>query len=161
MRDVFVFACYTGLSYIDTYNLSEENITLGVDDHKWITGRRQKSDKVFAVPLLPKAMRILNQYENDSPHSIRNSGKCFPVYSNQKMNKYLKELGEICGVKKKLTFHTARHTFATTVTLANDIPIETVSEMLGHTKLSTTQIYAKVIRQKVSRDMAVLRQRLE
>ncbi|MBL3655099.1 site-specific integrase [Fulvivirga sediminis] len=160
VRDVFVFACYTGLSYIDTLNLSTDNIIKGVDNELWITGRRQKSDKLFSVPLLPKALSILKKYKHRNDLPMKGEGKCLPVYSNQKTNQYLKELAVLCGINKNLTFHTARHTFATTITLANDIPIETVSEMLGHTKLSTTQIYAKVIKQKISRDMAGLREKL-
>jgi len=159
IRDIFVFACYTGLSYIETYNLSSEDISIGIDGEKWITGQRQKSDQFYGVPLLPKAQAILDKYKDDL--RVLNSDKCLPVYSNQKINKYLKEVAEKCKIKKHLTFYLARHTFATTVTLANDIPIETVSEMLGHTKLSTTQIYAKVIRQKVGRDMNKLKGKLE
>ena len=154
-RDNFIFACYTGVSYIEAFNLNDEEISTGIDGEKWITGQRQKSDQFYGVPLLPKALEILDKYRED-PRAV-NANKCLVVYSNQKTNKYLKEIAKICGIKKNLTFYLARHTFATTVTLANDIPIETVSEMLGHSKLSTTQIYAKVIRQKVSRDMQKLK----
>jgi len=157
-RDLFVFACYTGLSYIETFNLEDEDISIGIDGEKWITGQRQKSEEFYGIPLLPKALAILEKYKED-PRAL-NMKKCLPVYSNQKLNQYLKDLAKACGIRKLLTFYLARHTFATTVTLANDIPIETVSEMLGHTKLSTTQIYAKVIKQKVSRDMSKLKKKL-
>lgn len=158
-RDCFVFACYTGLSYIESFNLKDDDISLGIDGDKWITGQRQKSDEFYGVPLLPKALAILDKYKDDP--RVLNKGKLLPIYSNQKTNEYLKDIAEICGIHKNLTYYLARHTFATTVTLANDIPIETVSEMLGHTTLRTTQIYAKVIRQKVSRDMQKLKQTLE
>ena len=157
-RDVFVFACYTGLAYIETYNLSYQDISKGIDGENWITGQRQKSKEFFGIPILPKAQEILDKYKND-PRAI-NKNKCLYVYANQKINENLKKIAAICGITKHLTFYLARHTFATTITLANDIPIETVSEMLGHTKLTTTQIYAKVIRKKVSRDMAKLRMKL-
>ena len=111
------------------------------------------------TPLLPKAVGILLKYKDDNRAIELN--KLFPVMSNQKMNSYLKEIADLCKIKKNLTFHLARHTFATTVTLSNGVPIETVSKMLGHTKIATTQIYAKVIEKKISEDMALLKKRLE
>ncbi len=158
IRDIFVFGCYTGLSYIEVYNLTSDQIVMGMDGNRWIAGQRQKSGELFNVPLLPQALTIMEQYQ-EHPRAV-NEGKLLPVYTNQKINAYLKEIAHICGIEKRLTFHLARHTFATTVTLANGVPIESVSKMLGHTKISTTQIYAKVVEQKLSRDMLALRSKL-
>lgn len=156
-RDVFVFACYTGLSWIDVRNLSCDNIVEGIDGYKWIYTAREKTDVTVKIPILPKAQEILDRYTKQMLHT----GLMLPVYSNQKTNKYIKEIAEKLSLRKKLTFHVARHTFATTVTLSNGVPIETVSKLLGHTKLSTTQIYARVIERKVSEDMDMLRNKLD
>jgi len=110
------------------------------------------------TPLLPKAIKILKKYKHNPRAAV--TGTVFPMISNQKVNAYLKEIAEICGIKKNITFHLARHTFATTVTLSNGVPVETVSKMLGHTKIATTQIYAKVLEKKISEDMAALRKKL-
>jgi site-specific recombinase XerD len=159
VRDIFLFCCYTGLAFIDVYQLTVNDITLGIDGKKWIYTNRQKTGNQSNVPLLPQALRILEKY-ND--HPVREiTDKLFPVKSNQKMNAYLKEIGAICNLQKKLTMHLARHTFATTVTLSNGVPIETVSKMLGHNKLATTQIYAKVLEHKVSQDMNVLFEKMK
>lgn len=159
VRDLFIFSCYTGFAYIDVINLSQDNLSLGIDRSYWLRTIRQKSNIPVQVPLLPKPLRIIEKYQND-PRVIHNQ-KLLPGMSNQKLNSYLKEIADLCGIKKNLTFHIARHTFATTVTLTNGVPIETVSKMLGHTKLSTTQIYAKVVETKLSHDMNVLRSKLE
>lgn len=116
---------------------------------------RKKTDTASRIPLLPAAQSIMKRYE-DNPQCI-NEGRLLPVLSNQKMNAYLKEIADICGIIKPCTYHTARHTFATTVTLANGVPIESVSKMLGHTNIKTTQHYAKILDAKVSSDMALLR----
>ncbi|MBC7398674.1 MAG: integrase catalytic domain-containing protein [Mucilaginibacter sp.] len=158
VRDLFVFCCYTGLAYIDAICLTPSNIVVGIDNGLWIKTKRNKTLIPVNTPLLPKAVAILKKYENDY-RSISN-GTLFPLLSNQKMNSYLKEIADLCVIDKNLTSHIARHTFATTVTLSNNVPIETVSKMLGHTKIGTTQIYAKVIEQKVSDDMAILRNKL-
>ena len=129
VRDVFVFCCYTGLAYIDAYNLTEENLII-TEGRTYISTFRQKTQSKCRVPLLKPAKEILEKYEDSLPRKIE--GRLLPVKSNQKMNSYLKEIAALCGIEKKLTFHVARHTFATTITLANDVPIETVSEMLGH-----------------------------
>jgi site-specific recombinase XerD len=155
IRDVFVFACYTGLGYAELSKLSSNHIHQGDDGGKWIIIDRTKTDIRCRVPLLPQANTILQKYEN-SPVS-RNRDLLLPVHSNQKMNEYLKELAGICGIKKNLSMHVARHTFATSVTLANGVPIETVSKMLGHTSLKTTQIYARIIDKKISEDMRTLK----
>jgi integrase len=159
VRDVFVFCCYTGLAYVDAMGLTPQHLIIGIDGETWIKTKRQKTGTSVNTPLLPKAIEILAKYKDDERATAFN--KLFPVISNQKMNSYLKEIADHCSIKKNLTFHLARHTFATTVTLSNGVPIETVSKMLGHTKIATTQIYAKVIEQKVSDDMALLKKRLE
>ncbi|WP_242206523.1 site-specific integrase [Aestuariivivens insulae] len=155
VKNLFVFSCYTSLSYIDVINLTADNINIGIDGELWIHYRREKTTKVIRIPLLPKALQIIEMYKNN--HITKAQGSIFPKISNQKLNSYLKEIADVCGIKKNLTFHIARHTFATTVTLSNGIPIETVSKLLGHSKISTTQIYAKVIERKVSEDMKRLR----
>jgi integrase len=157
VRDVFLFACYTGLSYKDVRKLTNDHIRRGIDGDWWIFTERSKTNVPSNVPLLSPALNILERYKN---HPLTGDGKgLLPVYSNQKLNSYLKEIADICGISKNLTFHTARHTFATTVTLSNNIPIETVSKMLGHTSIRTTQIYAKVLEQKVSNDMRALKEK--
>jgi len=157
VRDIFVFCCYTGLSYADVKKLKRNEIGIGVDGEQWIFTSRQKTDTSSSVPLLPVAVEILKCYQ-DHPQ-CENKGLLLPVLSNQKMNAYLKEIADLCGIIKHLTFHLARHTFATTVTLSNGVPIETVSKMLGHTILKTTQHYAKILDTKVSQDMATLKKK--
>ena len=157
-RDIFVFSCYTGLSYAEVYDLTDDNIVTGLDGKLWIHGQRRKSKEWFKVPLLPQAKVVVDKYQ-DHPLAQAN-GKVLPVYTNQKTNSYLKEIASLCEISKNLTFHLARHTFATTVTLANGVPIESVSKMLGHTNLRTTQIYAKVVEQKLSDDMGKLEEKL-
>ena len=154
IRDIFLFACYTGLSYIDLYNLNIKNIQIGDDNLKWIFIKRHKTDIPSNVPILPPALTILNKYKT---HNYING--IFPMISNQKTNIALKEIARLCNFNKKLTFHCARHTFATTITLTNGVPIETVSKMLGHNNIKTTQIYARVIDSKISADMMKLRQK--
>lgn len=158
VRDIFIFCCYTGLAYADVKKLTREEITTGIDGEKWIWTSRQKTDTTTRVPLLPRALAILDRYKED--HQCLNKGRLLPVLSNQKMNNYLKEISDACEITKKMTFHTARHTFATTVTLSNGVPIETVSKMLGHRNLKTTQHYAKILDLKVSEDMMKLRNKL-
>ena len=151
VRDLFVFSCYTGISYSDIMNLTKGHIHLGIDGNNWIITKRQKTNIIVKVPILEKAQYLIDKY---STHPITKvTGTLFPIITNEKLNSYLKEVANFSGIKKNLTFHMARHTFATTVTLTNGVPIETVSKMLGHTKLATTQIYARVIERKVSEDM--------
>lgn len=154
IRDIFVFSCYTGLAYADVKTLTQNGIVKGVDGNNWINSSRKKTGIRISVPILNQAQCILGKYIPDK------HGRLLPVLSNQKVNAYLKEIGDICGTEKNLTFHLARHTFATTVTLSNGVPIETVSKMLGHTNLKTTQIYAKVVDTKISNDMQVLQSKL-
>lgn len=158
VKDLFVFCCYTGLAYVDVMQLTMDNIVEGLDGEDWFKTHRQKTNIPVNIPILPKAKQILKKYLN--PPRTANTDVIFPVFSNQKVNSYLKEITDLCGIKKNLTFHIARHTFATTVTLSNGVPIETVSKMLGHTKIATTQVYARVLERKVSEDMALLRKKL-
>ena len=151
IRDIFLFSCYTGFAYIDVVHLTNDNIKIGVDGKKWLIKNRQKTDISERVPILLLAEQILSKYAHNSTGS--ENMKLLPVPSNQKVNAYLKELADICGIKTNLTFHIARHTFATTVTLENGVPIDSVSKMLGHRSIKTTQIYAKVTDKKISQDM--------
>jgi site-specific recombinase XerD len=156
VRDVFLMQCFTGLSYSDIKQLSAKHLSIAVNKTYWIHMERQKTKVSFAIPLLPQALVILQKHMPERP----TDEPLFPVLSNQKMNENLKLIQELAGISKNLTTHLARHTFATTITLSNGVPIETVSRMLGHTKLSTTQIYAKVLDTKISKDMAALEQKL-
>lgn len=158
VRDIFIFCCYTGLAYADVEKLTREEITTGVDGKKWIWTSRQKTDSATRIPLLTPALNILDRYADDP--QCMNKGRLLPVLSNQKMNTYLREIADACEITKKMTFHTARHTFATTVTLSNGVPIETVSKMLGHRNLKTTQHYARILDLKVSEDMQNLQDKL-
>ena len=158
VKDIFLFSCFTGLAYIDVKQLTRSNIGLGIDGGKWIFTNRQKTDTRSNISLLPIAEEILDKYKQH-PQCL-NEGKLLPVLSNQKMNSYLKEIADLCEINKELTFHIARHTFATTVTLTNGVPIESVSKMLGHKNLRTTQHYGKILDRKVSDDMKVLRTKI-
>ena len=158
VRDVFVFCCYTGLSYVDVEKLTPKDIQKGLDGEYWIMVDRAKTGNPSNVPVLPKANQLVLKYKNDP--GVLNQGKVLPVISNQRINAYLKEVATICGIEKRLTFHAARHTFATTITLSNGIPVETVSAMLGHKNFRTTQIYAKVVQEKISKDMKGLPSKL-
>ena len=159
VRDIFLFCCYTGLAFADIKKLKVSEIGVGIDGSKWIFTNRQKTDTISRIPLLPKALEIIAKYENHP--SCLNSGKVLPVLSNQKYNEYLKEIANICGIRKKMTTHTARHTFATTITLSNGVPMESVSKMLGHKNIKTTQHYAKVLDSKISDDMNMLKNKMQ
>jgi site-specific recombinase XerD len=148
VRDVFVFCCFTGLSYIDVKTLASENIRTAFDGKQWITGKRGKTDESYSVPLLDIPKMILEKYKNTSDERL------LPVISNNTTNVYLKKIGELCGMKKKLTFHLSRHTFAT-LTLSKGVSLESVSKMLGHTNIQTTLIYARITDEKIGNDMAL------
>jgi site-specific recombinase XerD len=156
VRDIFIFSCFSGLAYIDVKNLREKHIRTSFDGNLWIMTKRQKTNVCANIPLLDIPKQILEKYRGTLPNET-----VLPVLSNQKMNSYLKEIGDVCGINKNLTFHLARHTFATSVTLAKGVPIETVSKMLGHTNIKTTQIYARITDNKISHDMAVLAGKLK
>lgn len=155
VRDVFLMQCYTGLSYADLKRLSACHLSRAENGVFWIRMERQKTKVSFAIPLLPQALGLLQIYMPEQP----TDNALFPVLSNQKMNENLKVIQELGGISKHLTTHLARHSFAT-VALSNGVPIETVSRLLGHTKLSTTQIYAKVLESKIEADMANLEAKL-
>ncbi len=155
VRDIFLLCCYTGLAYADVKKLKRSEIVKGVDGCQWIFTARQKTETPSRIPILASAEALIDKYKNH-PACV-SKGVVMPVLSNQKMNAYLKEVADVCEINKELTFHIARHTFATTITLSNGVPIETVSKMLGHRSLRTTQLYAKVLDLKVSEDMQRLR----
>ena len=158
VRDVFIFICYTGISYFDLINLTTNNIAKGIDGKNWLNYERQKTKIWTKMPLLPPAQRIIDKYK-ENPECIADN-KLFPVISNQKFNEYLKEIAIICEIDKPVTAHIGRHTFATTITLSNGVPIETVQKMLAHSNLATTQIYSKVVDTKISEDMERLSKRI-
>jgi site-specific recombinase XerD len=158
VRDLFVFSCYTGLAYADLAKLTKNDLFIGIDGNTWIVINRKKTDTQAKIPILPQAEKIINKYK-DYPDEVK-KGRLLPVLSNQKLNSYLKEISDKGEIHKNITFHLARHTFATTVTLANGVPIETVSKMLAHKDIRTTQLYAKVVDRKVSKDMLALRDKL-
>lgn len=141
VKHIFVFGCYTGLAYANVKKLKRSEIIVVVDGEKWIFTKRQKTDTASRIPILPMAATLIEKYKDDPQCIIKD--RVLPVLSNQKMNAYLKEIADTCGINKNFTFHIARHTFATTVTLSNGVPIETVSKMLGHSNLRTTQHYLK------------------
>ncbi|MBT2559870.1 site-specific integrase [Pedobacter sp. ISL-68] len=159
VRDIFIFCCYTGLAYIDVKQLQVSDIAKGVDGKLWVLTNREKTETNSNIPLLPQALNIINKYVDYPPSASK--GLALPVLSNQKMNSYLKEIADLCQINKEITFHKARHTFATTVTLSNNVPIETVSKMLGHTNIKTTQHYAKLLDTRVGSDMQTLQQKLK
>ncbi len=159
VRDVFLFVCYTGLAYSDLKTITRNNLSRGIDGKTWIVYERNKTGIQARIPLLPMAQALIDKYEDDPECNAEN--KILPVKSNQKLNSYLAEIAELCEINKKITMHIGRHTFATTVTLTNGVPIESVSKMLGHTSLKTTQIYSKVIDTKISKEMDELSRVLE
>ncbi|QQM28695.1 site-specific integrase [Elizabethkingia sp. M8] len=157
IRDMFIFCCYTGLAYKEMSILESKHIVKGFDGNEWIKMKREKTQKEISIPLLPKSANIIGRYRN-----IYNVVRLLPVISNQKFNSYLKEIAAIVGIEKNLTHHIARKTFATTVLLYNDVPMEIVSELLGHSKITITQEhYAKVVDKKVSEQMIKLGRKLE
>ncbi|MBN1789837.1 MAG: site-specific integrase [Bacteroidales bacterium] len=154
VRDVFLFCCFTGLAFSDVKALRKENIITGIDGKQWIQKRRTKTNVLSNIPLLDVPIRLLEKYAN---HDRVKTGKALlPVPSNQKMNAYLKEIADLCGINKTLTTHAARHTFATTVTLSNHVSMESVSKMLGHTSINMTRKYARIADKLISEDMQKL-----
>ncbi|KGN89822.1 site-specific integrase [Porphyromonas gulae] len=155
VRDIFIFSCFTGLAYIDVANLTPDHIVT-IGDKQWIMTQRQKTSVSTNVLLLDIPKSIIAKYGDQTYRE----GKLFPMLSNQKTNAYLKEIADICGIKKNLTFHLARHTFAT-MSLSKGVPIESVSKMLGHTNIKTTQIYARITNKKIEHDMEQLAEKLD
>ncbi len=151
VRDCFVFSCFTGLAHSDLKRLSPEHIVIGTDGLRWIKIKRKKTDNLSSIPILDVTQMLIDKYKND-PYCIAHN-VVLPVNSNQKMNAYLKEIADLCGIEKNFTSHLARHTFATTVTLNNNVPIETVSKMLGHSSINMTKTYARLLDKKVGQDM--------
>jgi site-specific recombinase XerD len=154
VADMFIFCCYTGLAYTEMANLKASDIQSGYDNNKWIHIHRKKTKRDYDIPLLYKAESILNKYKTDT--------QLLPVITNQKFNSYLKEIAEIVGINKTLTHHIARKTFASTILLYNDVPLEIVSELLGHSEIGITQQhYAKVVKRKIGEQMSVLNSKLK
>lgn len=147
VRDVYLFCCFTGLAYVDVDKLQERDFAKDGQGNLWIRKTRNKTNVMCDIPLLEIPLAILEKYKSDP--ECQRKGKLLPVISNQRMNSYLKEIADLCAISKKMTTHTARHTFATTVTLANNVSIENVSKMLGHTNIRTTQHYAKVLNSSI------------
>lgn len=146
VRDIFIFSCFCGLAYIDVAHLTRENIVT-LDNRKWIIINRQKTNVQSNIPLMEIPQMIITKYEGKTK-----DGRLLLVLSNQKINAYLKEIADLCGIKKRLSYHLARHTFAT-MSLSKGVPIESVSKMLGHTNIKTTQIYARITNKKIEQDM--------
>ncbi|MFP5439108.1 MAG: site-specific integrase [Bacteroidia bacterium] len=159
IRDVFVFQCYTGLAYIDVYHLKKPDLRIGIDGEQWIITNRQKTGNGTNIPLLPKALELIEKYKEHPICLQRDS--VLPVISNQKMNAYLKEIATICGLDCELNTHKARRTFGSTVTLNNDVPLHVVQQMLGHSSIRQTEAYAITEEQTVGREMLQLKNRLE
>lgn len=158
VRDIFVFQCYTGLAYIDAFQLKTEDIKIGIDGEYWIMTDRQKTESETNIPLLPQALEIIERYKNHPLCLSR--GSVLPVRSNQKMNAYLKEIADLCGLSCELNTHKARRTFGSTITLANNVPIHVVKEMLGHQSVKQTEEYAITEQQNISREMLELKEKL-
>jgi integrase len=154
IQDLFIFCCYTGLAFNEMTNLEKQNIQIGFDDINWIQMKREKTQRQISIPILPKAQEIIEKYSTDN-------NRIFPPISNQKFNSYLKEISAITGIEKRLTHHIARKTFASTVLLYNNVPMEIVSELLGHSNMVITQeSYGKVVQKKVSEEMKKLKLRI-
>ncbi len=156
VRDFYIFSVFTGYSHADIKDLKETDVVKFLDGKQWINTNRNKTGVSEDVPLLTIPSRIIQKYKGEGKE-----GRLFNIPSNQKINAYLKEIADLCGISKKLTFHTARHTFATTITLNRGIPIEVVSKLLGHTNIQTTQIYAHVLKETVSAKMQELGGKLD
>lgn len=146
VKDLFLFCCFTGLSYSDLSMLKRSDIVVGCDNSQWIIINRQKTSTESRIKLLELPLRILRKYDYE-----------LPVISNAKFNMYLREVMDKCNISKRITVHSSRHTFATTISLANGLPIETLSRMLGHSTIRATQVYAKILDTKISEDVDTLK----
>ena len=155
VRDLFLFSCYTGISYGDMCRLTAANLETSEDGTTWIKATREKTNVEFEIPLLDLPLHIIDKYRDTAP-----DGRLLPMYGNSELNKGLKHLATVCGIDRKLTFHMARHTYATEITLSHGVPMETVSRMLGHSRVDTTQIYAQVTDNKIDTDTQSLDERI-
>ena len=155
IQDLFIFCCYTGLPHKEMSNLEKKHIQKGFDGLNWIQMKREKTQRQIFIPILPKAQELINKYTSET-------NRIFPPISNQKFNGYLKEIAVITRIEKRLTHHTARKTFASTILLYNDVPMEIVSELLGHSTMTITQkSYGKIVQKKLSEAMSTLRVKLK
>lgn len=154
-RDLFLFSCYTGIPYGDMRLLTKDNLSLAEDGTWWIRSARQKTRVEFEIPLLDLPLQILKKYRDAAPE-----GKLLPMYCNSMLNLYLKEIARLCHIDRPLVFHAGRHTYATEITLSHGVPLETVSKILGHSRIETTQIYAKVTDDKISTDTRALNRKI-
>ncbi len=155
VRDMFLFSCFTGISYRDMCSLTKENLSLAEDGTWWIKSARQKTKIEFEIPLLDLSLQIIKKYSDTASDS-----RLLPMYCNSNMNLYLKEIARICNINRPLVFHAARHTYATEITLSHGVPLETVSKMLGHRQIETTRIYAKVTDNKIDSDTKTLNRKI-
>ncbi|NDV95744.1 site-specific integrase [Dysgonomonas sp. 521] len=155
IRDLFLFSCYTGIPYCDMCKLTEEDVSVADDDVVWIKTFREKTGIEYEIPLLEIPFQILERYRGTT-----SNGRLLPMYLNSELNRELKNIARICGISRRLTWHCGRHTYATEITLSQGVPIETVSRMLGHNQIKTTQIYAKITNDKIDEDMKALEKRL-
>lgn len=155
VRDIFIFACLTGMSYIDIKNLTADRITTSIDGSKWIVQKREKTNTPYRVKLLDIPLQLIEKYKSN-----RKGDRIFPAPANSSCNLRLKEIAKQCGINKYICFHLSRHSFAT-LALTKGMSLESVSKILGHTKITTTQIYAKITTEKIGRDMDLLSEKLE
>jgi len=155
VRDLFLFSCYTGISYGDMCRLTTTNLETAEDGTTWIKATREKTGVEFEIPLLDLPQHVIDKYRDIMP-----DGKLLPMYGNSELNKGLKQLAAACGIDRKLTFHMARHTYATEIALSHGVPMETVSKMLGHSRVDTTQIYAQVTDDKIDTDTQSLNEKI-
>lgn len=155
VRDLFLFSCFTGIPYGDMCRLTEDNLEVAEDGTVWIKSSRKKTKVDYEIPLLDVPLHIIEKYRG-----VASGGKLLPMYCNSVLNAQLKRIAKICGIERRLVYHAARHTYATEVTLAHGVPLETVSRMLGHNRITTTQIYAKVTDDKIGTDTQNLNERI-
>ncbi len=155
IRDMFLFSCYTGIPYGDMRKLTDEDISIAEDGEVWIKSSREKTGVDYEIPLLELPLQILERYKGTA-----SKGRLLPMYDSGTMNKELKKIAASCGINRKLVFHCGRHTYASEITLSQGVPIETVSRMLGHSQITTTQIYAKITDNKIDEDMKALEERI-
>ena len=155
VRDLFLFSCYTGIPYGDMCRLTAEDLEVAEDGEVWIKTARKKTHIHYELPLLDVPLHILDKYRDTAPE-----GKLLPMYDNSEMNRALKRIAALCGIERRLVFHCGRHTYATEITLSQGVPLETVSKMLGHSRISTTQIYAKVTDDKIGTDTEKLDEKI-